>query len=61
MPPYSVRVSYIVDLKPERVLQVVARLFRGQTRHHRSAVGDAHDLQAPRLRQPLRYLVKPIR
>lgn len=50
MPPRSVRVRYIVDLKPERVLEVVARLFGVQARHHGGPVGDVHDLQSARLR-----------
>jgi len=50
MPPRSVRVSYIVDLKAERVLQVVARLLRVQPGHHRRPVGDLNNLQAPCLR-----------
>ncbi|MGH3857952.1 MAG: hypothetical protein ACRDR6_31585 [Pseudonocardiaceae bacterium] len=43
MPTQGVRVSHVVHLEAERVLQVVARLLRLQAGHHGRPLGDVHD------------------
>jgi len=46
MSPVAVGMANIVDLKPERVLQVVARLFLGESGDDNCAPRDVHDHQA---------------
>ncbi len=60
MPPLDVRMTNIVDLEAQRVLEVVAALFRVQTRHHRGPLGDADDLQLAGLRQCAGDIVNPL-
>jgi len=55
-----VRVPLVVDLEPERVLQVVARLLRRQPGHDRGPFGDVDDLQAAGFRQHAGHLVQLI-
>ena len=61
MPPRPVRVSYIVDLEAERVLQVVARLLRVQPGHHSRPSANLDDLHAACLRQRLGGLPELVR
>ena len=51
MLPLAVRVAYIVNLELKRVLQVVARLLRGESGHHRGPLGNVDDHQIARFGQ----------
>lgn len=51
MPPLTVRMTHVVNLEAERVLQVVPRLFRLQPGHHGRVLGDVRDHQTTSLVQ----------
>lgn len=51
MPPLDVRMTHVMHLEAERVLQVVVRLFGRKARHHGRALRDVYDHQSMRLGQ----------
>ena len=58
MTPVVVRMTLVVYLEAERVLQVVARLFLAQSRDDGRSLGDVYDLEAACFRQQTGDLVK---
>ncbi len=60
MPPVDVRVTNVVDLEAERVLQAVARLFLGQAGHDDSPLGDIYNHKTAGFCQHTGNLVNPI-
>ena len=53
MLPWLVRIANVMHLELKRVLQVVARLLTGKTRHDDRPVGHVHDYQASGFGQPI--------
>jgi hypothetical protein len=57
MPPVAVGMANIVYLEPECVLEVVARLLLGESRHDGRSLRDVHDHEATRIGQGARHFL----
>ncbi len=59
MPPVAVWMANIVYLEAEGVLEVVARLLLGESRHDRRSLRDVHDHEPAGVRQSASHFLYP--